>query len=116
MGHRVYTIGRDGSADIVLQDASVSRLHAEIIVSDSGGIYLSDRASSSGTFQFKEGKWRKIRSERFARNDRVRFGAQELTIAALMENLPAKQPTSHETLTTSDQIKRDPITGEIIQG
>ena len=44
----VYTIGRDG-ADIPLQDAKVSRKHAEIGLYGPGAYMLRDLASTNGT-------------------------------------------------------------------
>jgi type III secretion system YscD/HrpQ family protein len=44
-----YTLGKDSSSDIVFQDMSVSRTHAQIDVSSDGVIEIQDLGSKNGT-------------------------------------------------------------------
>ena len=44
----VYRIGRGAGVDIQIDDDSVSRVHAELTVTQSGAYYLTDCASSGG--------------------------------------------------------------------
>lgn len=59
----IYQIGRSEEADIRIDDASVSRLHAELIITPGREYYLTDCASSGGTHLLKDGKWISIRQE-----------------------------------------------------
>ena len=48
LGSRPKVIGRDEDADIILEDAAVSRYHCTVAVSPNG-IHVQDLASASGT-------------------------------------------------------------------
>ena len=43
------TIGRDGKCQVVINENSVSRLHAELFVDNEGNAFLTDMNSSNGT-------------------------------------------------------------------
>jgi pSer/pThr/pTyr-binding forkhead associated (FHA) protein len=43
-------LGRDHSADVVLEDGQISRRHARVTPSASGGIVVEDLESTNGTF------------------------------------------------------------------
>lgn len=49
LDRRGLVCGRDSSCDIVVPDGTVSRLHAKILVDDSGGVVLEDVGSRNGT-------------------------------------------------------------------
>lgn len=49
LGQRVR-VGRDDSNDWVIEDLTVSRFHAEILATNSGGFYIVDLKSENGTF------------------------------------------------------------------
>jgi len=72
---KILTIGRKGT-DIVLEDAEkqISRLHAELTVTDSGRYYLVDCGSSNGTSVKHQGTWKPIKQEYVNTDDEVRFG------------------------------------------
>lgn len=74
---RLLKIGRDAGCDIVLQHPSISSLHAEITLTNSGDIMIEDKGSLNGTFvmgqRIKPGKSVKVR-----RGDRISFGNIEL--------------------------------------
>lgn len=44
------TVGRSGSNDLWLDDNSVSKIHAALIIGDDGGLIMSDTGSTNGTF------------------------------------------------------------------
>lgn len=47
---KTFSIGRDASNPIILNDNFVSRRHAELIISDNGQVMIKDLGSSNGTF------------------------------------------------------------------
>ncbi len=67
---RNYVVGRENDADLVIGRSSVSRQHAQLVLSESGEWYVQDLGSTNGTF---------VNEERIARRDlgdgdQVRFG------------------------------------------
>ncbi|MEP6668301.1 MAG: FHA domain-containing protein [Chthoniobacter sp.] len=72
---KIFTIGRKGT-DIVLEDAEkqISRLHAELTVTDGGRYYLVDCGSSNGTAVKQQSNWKPIKQEYVTAEDEVRFG------------------------------------------
>ena len=50
LDRKVWLIGRDPSACLVVDDETVSRAHARIAVGPHGGHYIEDLASTNGTF------------------------------------------------------------------
>lgn len=74
---RLLKIGRDVGCDIVIQDKSVSSLHAEIVMLDSGDMTLEDKNSTNGTYvmnqRIKSGTQVNIK-----RGDKIVFGSAEL--------------------------------------
>lgn len=69
-------LGRDPGAAVFLDDASVSRRHARIFVSDSGAT-LEDLASKNGTHV---GEKRVASPEPLSDGDRIRVGSVTLTL------------------------------------
>ena len=82
-----YLIGRGGEADIVLEDMSVSRLHAELVAGRDGTWFLTDRASSGGTYRLDAEGWAPIRQEYVHPGDRLRLGRFECTLDDLLRGL-----------------------------
>lgn len=74
---RLLKIGRDASCDIVMHSPSVSSLHAELTLLNSGDILLEDKGSRNGTFimnqPIKPNKPVNVR-----RGDAIRFADVEL--------------------------------------
>lgn len=74
---RLLKIGRDVRCDIVIQDKSVSSLHAEIVMLDSGDMTIEDKNSTNGTYvmnqRIKSGTQVNIK-----RGDKIVFGEVEL--------------------------------------
>ena len=80
---RTYVVGRERGCDVPLDDASVSRRHAEIVRVSGGGLYVTDCATTNGTFVRDGGDWRAIRQAFLEPDGRVRFGGCEMTAAEL---------------------------------
>ena len=63
---------KKGEVDLVLQDASVSRMHARI-TNEEGDTYLEDLNSTNGTFQNGQ-RMRPYEKKKLAEGDEIRFG------------------------------------------
>ena len=91
---RRLRIGRGRDMDVTLPDHSVSRLHAELLVSGSpvvsGGIEyrLKDCNSTNGTRVFRNGCWRRIGDDLVDLHERLRLGDHETTPAILERMAP----------------------------
>lgn len=72
------TVGRDPACDLVLSDATVSRLHAELCWHD-GAWVLADLGSRNGT---RVNGWRLTEPEAVAPGDQVAFGRASFRISA----------------------------------
>jgi len=83
---RILTIGRKGT-DIVLEDAEkqISRLHAELTITDDDRYYLVDCGSSNGTAVKRQGAWKAIKQTYVTEDEEIRFGGYlSLTLRALL--------------------------------
>ena len=58
-----WTVGRSEDCDVVLDDGTVSRRHAEVVCLSDGRIHVTDCATTNGTFVQSGGGWRRIRQE-----------------------------------------------------
>lgn len=130
---RTYVVGRQQDCDLRLDDSTVSRRHAEVILTPDGRYYLTDCNSAGGTYIHEGAGWRQIRQEFVSAGARLRFGHCEIT-AARFEALrprggaisgPARgRGSTPAELTASKSepgpdprrgLRRDTITGEIIE-
>ncbi|PHS34934.1 MAG: hypothetical protein COA91_13825 [Robiginitomaculum sp.] len=75
---KIIRIGRQSFNEFILDNPTISRRHAELIVTDSHELYLTDCASTSGTFINVNGDWKKIRQSFVELNTRVKFGDQDV--------------------------------------
>jgi pSer/pThr/pTyr-binding forkhead associated (FHA) protein len=82
-----YTIGRDSSADISVADPSVSRIHADLALLDSGELFVTDRNSSNGSFRLRNGVETPIRQERLLASDQLKLGSVVLSVQAIISAL-----------------------------
>ena len=69
INHAPYTVGRQPGSDILLEDAFVSRKHAEIVY-ENGSFYIVDQGSKHGTFL----NGTPVQRHRLSNNDAVHFG------------------------------------------
>jgi pSer/pThr/pTyr-binding forkhead associated (FHA) protein len=77
----ITVLGRDNSADIVLDDPGISRRHSEIRVTNDGPHLVAsirDLNSTNGTFVNSE----RISSHRLADGDRITVGRSTVTYRA----------------------------------
>lgn len=80
----VYRIGHGSGVDIQINDRSVSRVHAELIVTPSGLYYLTDCASRKGSYVVRNSEKRRIRQEVISPTDEILLGSYETTAAKLV--------------------------------
>ena len=119
-----YTVGRDLAAAIVLQHETVSRVHAELIPVSDGRIYVTDCASTSGTFIHEGGQWHQLSQDFVSAGERLRFGEVEVSVQHLLTDISRLRVTGNEggadssnaekenQLDASQGVVRDPDTGE----
>lgn len=82
-------IGRSDTNDIVLDETSISRKHAEIEDLGGGAWRLTDIGSSAGTFVKKGGQWTQISSADVDADTEVRFGEAEFNLSDIISVDPA---------------------------
>ena len=125
---RTYIVGRDRGCDVRLDDASVSRHHAEVVRLSGGRLYVTDRATTNGTFVFDGHDWRRIRQAFLKPGGRVRFGDVEMSAGRLDDSCPRADaravdgdqkagavPTKEDSPDPNKGLVRDPTTGEILE-
>ena len=78
-----YLVGRDPRCECRIDDPSVSRRHAEVVAAPDGRFYVTDCASTGGTFVLRGGEWTRIRQAWIGPADRIRFGGREMAAADL---------------------------------
>lgn len=69
-----FTIGSAMNCDVHLNHSSVSDIHAELVVSSSGKLFLTDRASEAGSFKKEKQKWVNFKQTYVDKNTEIRFG------------------------------------------
>ena len=79
------TIGRASECNLVVDHGSVSRLHANIEVTEEGYLAVQDALSSNGTFLHRNGRWIRARKVILGSQDRIRFGDHEVPLDHLIE-------------------------------
>jgi predicted component of type VI protein secretion system len=101
-------IGRHPKCAIVIDDPTVSRIHAQLIEAGQGQYLFTDQNSTGGTFVLEALGWKRIQAGRVGPDERLRLGAFETSIKELLQL--QKAPTNqHHNI-----VERDPVTGEII--
>jgi len=89
-GPAKFTIGRDKDCDVPIADDSVSRVHAQLTMLDSGKLLLEDRASSNGTSIMQAGTPKRIEQSYVSPEDQVQFGSVVLSVSDIIDAIRAK--------------------------
>lgn len=119
-GYSLYQIGRSSATDIQIGDRSVSRFHAELIVTRDGSYYLTDCGSGGGSFIARGGEWTPIQQQYIRATDNILLGRYQTTTQQLIAMLKAPQDNSAEQTPSpvddlpSGPVRRNIETGEII--
>lgn len=118
-GYSLYQIGRSSATDIQIGDRSVSRIHAELIVTRDGSYYLTD-CGSGGSFLARGGEWVPIQQQYIGAADNILLGRYQTTAQQLIAMLKDPQDNSVEQTPSpvddlpSGPVRRNIETGEII--
>ena len=111
----VYRIGRGAGVDIQIDDDSVSRVHAELVATPSDAYYLTDCASSGGSYVAHNGEWKRIRQEFIDPTDAILLGRYQTTAPALIAMaVQQKRRSVGMPPLPEGPVRRDVDTGEII--
>ncbi len=86
------TVGRD-SADVLVADKTVSRLHARLDLSENGSLIVEDKGSTNGT-QVNEAALVPNAPRSLADGDRLRFGSISVTVHLPLIAAPIKAPAA----------------------
>jgi len=109
-------IGRSDINDIVLEDTSISRKHAEIEELGDGIWRLTDIGSSAGTFVKEGGQWTQISSADIESDTEVRFGEAEFHLADIVSVDPSTiRPNTASGLGQRAEKGADEISREMRQ-
>ncbi len=95
-------IGRGKDCAIVLQDVSVSRIHAKITQDEGGRVFVEDLRSSNGTYVND----RRIDYHEVQQGDRVRFGT--VAFAFQFEGMPEPDVASLAAASATATPRRSP--------
>lgn len=79
-----YRIGRHAENDVAIDDATISRHHAEITVTADGRFRLADLGSTNGTYVRQEGEWAEIESTYVEADEIIMLGDYATTPAELL--------------------------------
>lgn len=78
------SIGRTGSNDLILDDVSVSKIHASLIVDVEGNLSIADTGSTNGTF-INDTRISYGKAVKLVEGDRVKFGSVEVVFERVMD-------------------------------
>lgn len=81
-------IGRSkNEMDILIEDDSVSGRHAELIITRDDRYYVSDCASSNGTFVRRDNQWIAVTQDYVSGEEPLRFGSFQTTVFQLLNRV-----------------------------
>ena len=128
------TLGQDKSCDIVLDDDSVSGIHARLELADDGLISVTDAGSENGVYLNRNDRWIKVKRVTLCSGDKICFGQVQVPLGQLVsvfgENsgarLERKQVVLDRIKTAAGSLsqrgesgvvlqkpRRNPVTGKI---
>ncbi|MEM9685088.1 MAG: FHA domain-containing protein [Pseudomonadota bacterium] len=107
---RRFAIGRSQQNDIVIEDSSVSRRHAELRELGSGWYKMVDLGSTHGTHVERGGLWNKVTVAEVTRGNRVRFGKYERSVDSLLDAALVVKPErrNRQSANTTMMPKSEP--------
>ncbi|MCK4865192.1 MAG: FHA domain-containing protein [Gammaproteobacteria bacterium] len=115
MTFKTFTIGRSEVSNIVVDDETVSRNHAEISFVNNSRYYVIDCDSTWGTFVLRNNEWQQFTHSYVELGDYIAFGKYRVLMKDLVSGLsaPVKQKNNYEAEPLSVKPKRNVLTGEV---
>jgi len=113
MAFQTFTIGRSADADISIDHDSVSRQHAEVTLVSSGHYYLVDRASSWGSFVFRNNEWQELKQGYVNADEYVAFGKYREVLSKLLTDIRLVSHASYDQEPLSVRPRRSATTGQV---
>jgi hypothetical protein len=108
---RTLVIGRGSFADAVIADASVAPHHAELVVTATGRLHLTDARTPGGTWRRSpSGAWERLRQAFVAAEDTIRLGEHVCTPGDLL-----RAAEDGEARPGRGRLVRDAVTGEVVR-
>ena len=80
---KTKTLGRDKSCDIVLDDTSVSGIHARLELAENGLISVTDAGSEHGVYLNRNERWIRVKKVILCSGDRICFGEVQVPLGQL---------------------------------
>jgi len=80
---KIKTCGHELSCDLFLEHPSVSRVHANIELTDNGLVFLEDNDSRNGLFLNRNEHWIRVKKVTLCIGDRIRLGEIEVPLEKL---------------------------------
>ena len=102
----IIRIGRDSRNDLVVDNMTASRKHADLEIAD-GNIVVKDTESKSGTYVIVHGKIQRIRYHNVTEQDVILIGNEKLRVKDIIDQACRRNQNA--------VYERNPITGEIIK-
>lgn len=115
----VRHVGRASDCDLVLADESVAPRHARVEITAEGYIAVRDEESPAGTHLKRNGRWVRVRRIVVGAGDRIRFGAEEVTVEELLAlfgkqiRVRLRDGEEQRSRVVFDRPRRNPLTGKI---
>ena len=116
---KTFTLGRSSSCDLAFEHESVSRVHAEVTLTERGRLYLVDRGSAWGSFVWRSEEWQPLKQGYVEEDEHIALGKHKIAVRKLKQKVDSladvKLINDHfEPL--SVKPKRNALTGEIERG
>jgi len=96
------SVGRTGSSDLILDDTSISKIHASLVVSEDGILSVADTGSTNGTF-INDTRIAYGKAIRLENRDRVKFGIIEVKF----ESIPKLNASDSDIITNNESSEND---------
>jgi hypothetical protein len=122
---RTYLVGRSPYADVVIADPSVSEQHAEVVETSDGRLFMTDCGSDQGSWRLSgepgQRAWKPLRQGFIERDEILRLGDHECTVADLLAPLVAREYGERGSAGQEPgrglkgRVERDPATGEVVR-
>lgn len=117
------TLGQDESCDIVMDDDSVSGIHARLELADDGLISVTDAGSENGVYLHRNDHWIKVKRVTLCSGDKICFGQVQVPLGQLTsvfgENSNARLEKKHVVLgrmkSTSGSFSQHAESGGVMQ-